>query len=54
MIGDVSFYDPWFKPGVHYRVCDDMISRTGSLSSNMRGFISCWNPPKTKHKMYKM
>ena len=32
MIGDVSFYYPWFKPSLHYRVCDDMINPAGSLS----------------------
>ena len=39
---DVSFYNPWFKPSVHHRVCDDMINRSGSLSSSLRGFINCW------------
>ena len=32
MIGDVSFYYPWFKPSLHYRVCDDMVNPAGSLS----------------------
>ena len=54
MIGDVSFYNPWFKPSGHYRVCDDMINLAGSLSSNTRGFINCWNDSKIKHKIYKI
>ena len=54
MIEDVSFYNPWLKPSVNYRACNDTINRAGSLFSKTRGFINSWNHPKTKHKIYKI